>query len=456
VEEFPLFRAADPTALIACRAGCPVTVGRLLQDAQWLARRLPRAAYQVNLCEDRYLFLVGLAAALTLEQTLLLPPSRAPDDLLDLRGRHPSIYCLSDRPGDCAGLDGHRLDGLPDSLGDDYPALLRVPSHQPLAVLHTSGSTGTGTVHVKLWGTMYRGAELIGARLGLGHLAGASMLATVPPQHMYGLETSILLPLRWGLSVAAEQPLFSADIGAALDRLPPPRILVTTPLHLRSCLVEGARLPDLAFILSATAPLAAEIAQQAEQRYHTRVLEIYGSTETGAVATRRPSIEADWEPLPGVVIHRRDGRFSFAGGHLPEAVAVGDRIEPQPDGRFRLIGRDSDLIKIAGKRASLADLNRRLLEIEGVADGVFFLPEGGRAGTTRLACLVVAPTLEEPEVLAELRRKLVAAFLPRPLLRVDSLPRTATGKLPRQALLDLFDSLSRRDDRGSPPCHRES
>jgi len=117
---------------------------------------------------------------------------------------------------------------------------------------------------------------------------------------------------------------------------------------------------------------------------------------------------------------------------------------------------DDNWIKIAGKRASLADLNRRLLEIEGVADGVFFLPEGGRAGTTRLACLVVAPTLEEPEVLAELRRKLVAAFLPRPLLRVDSLPRTATGKLPRQALLDLFDSLSRRDDRGSPPCHRES
>jgi acyl-coenzyme A synthetase/AMP-(fatty) acid ligase len=437
-------------ALIAWRAGRPLTVGRLLQDAQWLARRLPRAGYQVNLCEDRYLFLVGLVAALTRKQTLLLPPSRTPDDLLDLRQRHPSIYCLSDRPGDFAGLEALGIEGLPDRVGDEHPRLPRFPSHRLLAELHTSGSTGAGTVHVKRWGTMFRGAELTGARLGLGPLAGASMLATVPPQHMYGLETSVLLPLRWGLSVAAEQPLFSADVGAALDRLPAPRILVTTPLHLRSCLVENAQLPELAFILSATAPLEAELAQQAEQRYHTRVLEIYGSTETGAVATRRPSVDADWEPLPDMVLHRRDGRSSFAGGHLPEAVAVGDLIEPQPDGRFRLIGRDSDLVKIAGKRASLAYLNRRLLEIEGVSDGAFFLPAGDRPGITRLACLVVAPALEEAQILAALRRKLVTAFLPRPLLRVDSLPRTATGKLPRQALLDLFNSLSRPHGQGSP------
>ena len=449
MEELPLFRSANPAALIAWRAGRPLAVGRLLQDAAWLARRLPQAKYQINLCEDRYLFLVGLAAALSRGQTLLLPPSRAPADLLNLRQQNPGAYCLVDHPGDFGDVDVVVVEGLPEGPGDKHPKPPSFPSDHPLAELQTSGSTGMGTVHVKQWGTMFRGAELTGARLGLDSLAGASMVATVPPQHMYGLETSILLPLRWGLAVAAEQPFFSADIGAALERLPAPRVLVTTPLHLRTCLVEDARLPDLAFILSATAPLPAELARRAEQRYHSRVMEIYGSTETGAVATRRASIDVDWEPLPGILLRPGDARASFSGGHLPSMVAVGDLIEPQQDGRFRLIGRDADLVKIAGKRADLADLNRKLLEIEGVRDGAFFLPERERASTARLACLVVAPTLENREILAVLRQKVDPAFLPRPLLRVDSLPRTTTGKLPRQALLDLFHNLRRHQQGGS-------
>lgn len=449
MEELPLFRAADPAAFVAWRCGRPLAVGRLLQDATWLARRLPQAEYQVNLCEDRYLFLVGLLAALDRAQMLLLPPSRAPADLLSLRQQHPAAYCLVDHPGDFGDLDTVVIDGLPENYGDKHPRLPSFPSHQPLAELHTSGSTGSGTVHVKHWGTMFRGAELTGARLGLDQLAGASMVATVPPQHMYGLETSILLPLRWGLAVAAEQPFFSADIAATLERLPAPRVLVTTPLHLRTCLVEDTQLPDLAFILSATAPLSAELARRAEQRYQSRVMEIYGSTETGAVATRRPSVDVDWDPLPGILLRSGDGHASFCGGHLPSVVAVGDLIEPRQDGRFRLIGRDSDLVKIAGKRADLGDLNRKLLEIEGIRDGAFFLPEADRASTARLACLVVAPALENREILAALRQKVDPAFLPRPLFRVDSLPRTTTGKLPRQALLDLLDTLRRHQQGGS-------
>ena len=74
-------------------------------------------------------------------------------------------------------------------------------------------------------------------------------------------------------------------------------------------------------------------------------------------------------------------------------------------------------------------------------DGSFFVPHDeaeGVGSTTRLAAVVVAPELSSADLQKELRRKIAPAFLPRPLKFVDDLPRNATGKLPREALLALI------------------
>ena len=284
----PLFGQTDPTALIAWREQRPITLGMLRGDAQRLAEQLPGRDFQVNLCQDRYRFLVGLVAAQLLHQTLLMPPGRGPADLKDLGRRHLSLYCLTDAATDPVDAELFRFtEPIEGSPGE--PLFSEVPADRVVVELYTSGSTGAATPHLKTWGMLYRGAGLTGARLGLHRLAGASVVATVPPQHMYGLETSVLLPFRWGLAVAAEQPSFAADIAATLAGLPSPRLLITTPLHLRGCILANAELPRVELILSASAPLPQELAQRAEAIYDTRVLEIYGSTETGAVATRRPA-----------------------------------------------------------------------------------------------------------------------------------------------------------------------
>src|SRR5690606_26050639 len=110
-------------------------------------------------------------------------------------------------------------------------------------------------------------------------------------------------------------------------------------------------------------------------------------------------------------------------------------IEEDDDGRFRLLGRTSDHLDIAGKRASLAGLTATLQGIDGVDDAVMFALDAAPGSVQRLAALVVAPTLDEARLLAELRQRIDPVFLPRPLRLVDTLPRNATGKLPRQALL---------------------
>ena len=105
--------------------------------------------------------------------------------------------------------------------------------------------------------------------------------------------------------------------------------------------------------------------------------------------------------------------------------------------RFRLLGRLADMINVAGKRSSLAYLNHHLCAIPGVRDGAFFLPDADGPGVTRLMAFAVAPGCTREQLLAALRQRIDPAFMPRPLVLLEALPRNATGKLPRSALAEL-------------------
>jgi acyl-coenzyme A synthetase/AMP-(fatty) acid ligase len=106
-----------------------------------------------------------------------------------------------------------------------------------------------------------------------------------------------------------------------------------------------------------------------------------------------------------------------------------------PSREFMLRGRNSDLLEIAGKRASLGDLTCRLLAIPGVTDAIVFQLDADANGVGRLAALAVAHGVRKAEILAGLRAAVDPVFLPRPLRLVTALPRNHAGKLPRSALL---------------------
>jgi acyl-coenzyme A synthetase/AMP-(fatty) acid ligase len=273
---------------------------------------------------------------------------------------------------------------------------------------------------------------------------GLAIVGTVPPQHMYGLESTIMLALQAGFCLHASRPFYPEDIRRALAEVPAPRMLVTTPLHLRTVLEAGVHLPPLALILCATAPLPETLAAEAETRFGAPVREIYGCTETGQVATRRTVEGPEWRTLPGIRLRREGERCWAEGGAIAVPAPLTDVIKVLEPRRFRLQGRIADLVNIAGKRSSLAYLNAQLTAIPGVRDGVFFLPdEDGGQAVVRLAAFVVAPELTTRELLAALRSRVDPAFLPRPLHRVDALPRNSTGKVPREALVQLAAKLGK-------------
>lgn len=435
----------DPARPVAYVDGRAVPLGEFLAQARAVAALLPEAACAVNLCRDRYQFLVAFCAVAMRGQATLMPPSRTRAAIDQARAQFPDSYCIGDVDGcgcdaDMAGL-GHYVrlpEPLPQAGATGLPAL---PGDGLAAVGFTSGSTGTPVANAKTWGSFARStAQNLAAMEGLWPRGEAAcVVATVPPQHMYGMEMSVLLPLLGGAAVHAGRPFFPADIADALYQLPGNRLLVTTPVHLRALVDAQAALPPLAGIVSATAPLPPELAAAAEARFGAPVLEMFGSTETCIFASRRTAVEAAWTPFEGVRLQPRPDGTLVHAPQLSAPVALADLVELDAAGRFMLRGRRADLLEIAGKRASLGDLTRRLLDVPGVEDGVVFqLDERDALGVRRIAALAVAPGLDAEQILRSMRRAVDPVFLPRRLRLVPALPRNETGKLPRAALLELL------------------
>jgi len=432
----PLLADGDLHRTLIFDRGETIDVARFIAQAQALAARLPAGSHAVNLCDDRYEFLVAFCAVILAGQTNLLPASRAAQAIADVLHAYPASYALGDRTH-AAHTRHFELPVLADLQLDPVYAVPEIAADHVVAIGFTSGSTGAPKANAKTWASLCASSAMNAAVFGAD--AGAlNLVATVPPQHMYGLEMSVLLPLRSRAAIHSGQPFFPADIALALAATPAPRVLVTTPIHLRALLRDGTTLPPLQAIVTATAPLDTELAAEAERRFAAPVIEVFGSTETCVIAHRRTVHDEPWHLYPGVELHPQPDGTLVQAAHFAAPTLLQDIIELLPSRQFVLRGRNSDLLEIAGKRASLGDLNRRLLAIAGVEDGVMFTLDAEGGSVCRLAALAVAPALSEMEILAALRAAFDPVFLPRPLRLISALPRNATGKLPRDALLQAL------------------
>ncbi len=434
-----LITGRDMDDVFAWRTSGPVSVREFLADAHALAARLPEGGWQLNLCEDRYHFAVGFVAGLLAGKVSLQPSSQSPETLQRLAADHPGTHWLADKPVEWPGLSGTVF---PDLAALSRPAVHTMPQiddAQTVAILFTSGSTGLPQPHRKTWGKLVLNGRAEASALGLLQRP-QTIVGTVPTQHSYGFESTLLVALHGGCQFAAAKPFYPQDIVAALQAVPRPRMLVTTPFHLSALLGSELPVPPLDLVLSATAPLSPDLARRAEARCGAPVHEIYGSTESSALASRRTLDGAAWHPLHAVRLEHVGDTTWASGGHVEGRVPLADVIESCADGTFLLHGRHADLVNIAGKRTSLAYLNHQIGALPGVVDAAFFLPDDADAadGVTRLAAFVVAPSQEAREIMAGLRQRLDAIFLPRPLVLVDALPRNTTGKLTRQALQALY------------------
>ena len=172
---------------------------------------------------------MGLGASLVSGKVSLLPSTRTPAVMRQLQAFAPDVVCLTDE-ADC-DIDLPRVRLPAPAPAPTAPAAAPVPQIEReahAAWVFTSGSTGAPVPHRKTFGGLMRDVGEEAQRLGLLDGRAHAIVATVPPQHMYGLESSVLVALASGNALCAERPFYPADICAVERASKPMRGVLTT------------------------------------------------------------------------------------------------------------------------------------------------------------------------------------------------------------------------------------
>lgn len=357
--------------------------------------------------------------------------------------------------GEVAGWagDGIGIEGLPRIVPMLAPAAARCQPLDPEAcglVVFTSGSTGVPQACPKRLRQLFDEIDALEQCFGRD-TAGRVVVASVSPQHVYGLLFRVLWPLATGRPMQARTLVYLEDLA---DLLPPGQraVFIASPTHL-------GRLPDLIppaaarvdAVFSSGAPLPDAALPQAQRVFGSAPIEVFGSTETGGIAWRQrnPDAAATWQALPGVHWRVEDGQLCIRSPHLPEPdwTATADRVAAV-DGGFELRGRADRVVKIAEKRVSLQAVEDCLLQTPWVAALRLVLLDAARAQLG----VVAVPTpqgwaLHDEQgrrALAEaLRERLLGVVervaLPRRWRFLPELPRNAQGKSTQARLVAEFD-----------------
>ncbi len=359
-------------------------------------------------------------------------------------------------PGDCQAQTCNSLDATVDTWLTDadlpppaarqwrpadlhgHPALepVELDGSQTL-VLCTSGSSGAPKQIVKHWAQL--AAEVHALEQQWPGMQ-APVLGSVSAQHMYGLPFRVLWPLCAGRLIDRRQRLYPEDLQQASLRhatfawIASPALLRRLGQRLDAAQLRGR----LTRIHSSGGPLPLDVSDQIERSLGVRPTEIYGSSETGAVAWRTG--DADWQALPGVTVGLNgDDALKVAAPWInadEQQTADGAEITL---GGFRLLGRLDRIVKVEEKRISLPMLEQALIEHLYVADARLGKP----ADASRLTALVALSAhgvhalrnQGRKAVVDALRAQLADRFeslaVPRSWRLFRHLPGNAQGKLPQ-------------------------
>jgi acyl-coenzyme A synthetase/AMP-(fatty) acid ligase len=413
----------------------------------------------VCLClEERSHLLAALLASLAGAPPLILPHAFHPQVLREVHKARPYRLILADTSIDPPG--GTAVVSLEACRRNDpLPALIRRPE-KPFVWLFTGGSTGTPRIWSKTPENLFGEAFHLARTFGVG--PSDLILSTAPLQHIYGLLASVLLPFVASARVVRRTCTFPREILGTLQE-EEPTVLVSVPIHYGALRADDLQRFSLRLALSSAAPLDPGDAEFFLKKTGIAIHEIYGSTETGGMATRvYGANHGSWEPFAcldwRVLSERLCVRSDFVSPDLPldtEGYYItADRVAAAGENRFRFLGRADHIVKIAGKRVDLEEIREKIRRIPGVKDAcVTALPLNG-SHRVRIAALV-ATDLAAGEIRTAIRSMDEPHGLLRRIRVVQAIPVLPNGKIDRQRVDQLLSASrlprAEEDFTGDPP-----
>ncbi len=246
------------------------------------------------------------------------------------------------------------------------------------ALFFTSGTTGVPTGAIKNRENIE--GELDALQTLFAPENYERIIVTVPFIHIYGFLAGLMLPRRLGCEMLLKEEYYPQELTLLHEHKK--TLVVTSPVYIKA-LLRLKRDHDLSNVtfLSSTGLLVEEEVERFEKQYNTKLIQLFGSTETGGVAIKR-GVNPYWEPLKGVsVTKNHESRMvvdsPYLSSHLFEEkitlmkrpYTTTDIIELEGK-KFKLLGRANEIIKVSGKRISIVELENIIENGLGVADAL--------------------------------------------------------------------------------------
>ncbi len=305
----------------------------------------------------------------------------------------------------------------------------------------TSGTSGQPRSLAFTSASMLADGRQIAATMQIG--PGDRNLGAIPFGHSYGLGNLVLPLIVQGTAIIASNEILPDALAAQIQR-DEATVLPSVPAVLRALAessVEPAMLRSLRRVISAGAPLRAEVATAFRAKFGLPIHNFYGSSETGGICFDRTGDataegRSIGEPLDGVSVQLdEDQRVTVRSAAVaaPGQHTLADLGAWNERGELVLTGRATPLANIGGKKVAPLEIERLLRGLDGVTDawgGVGSRTSGG--GDFLLAAVETARS--RAEVQRALAERVPAWQLPRQWWVAPLLPRTVRGKLDRQEL----------------------
>jgi malonyl-CoA/methylmalonyl-CoA synthetase len=324
------------------------------------------------------------------------------------------------------------------------------------AIIYTSGTTGASKGAVLTHNNFAANAVNL---LTIWHISGRDrFLLALPLFHIHALGNGLHC---WLASGCRMRLLERFDHRTALDEFNAfrptlffgvptiyVRLLETPPDAAREI---GAR---MRLFVSGSAPLPANVFDRFRELFGHAILERYGMTETFMtmsnpyIGERRAGTVGF--PLPGISARIEEGELLVRGPNVfagywrrPDATAAaftdgwfrtGDLASRSDDGYYTLLGRKSDLIISGGFNIYPREIEELLLEQPGVAEAAVVAVPDELRGEVPVAFIVSDDSFDETALERCCREQLASFKVPRKFVRVDSIPRTALGKVQKHLL----------------------
>ncbi len=419
------------------------TITEVYQMAGWLENEI--AILELTgkpIClatENKAMIAAAILASLASGSILLLPFALSKNALAELRENSDYTYAISEVKRDFP-INTKVICPTPDHPPID---LINIKPDNEFLRLFTGGSTGAPKCWSKTANNLFSEAFYLANKYAINQ--NDLIIATVSPYHIYGLLFTILIPLLTGATVIDQTPSFPGEIIETIKNNNA-TILASVPVHYRVLRGRKINSNSLRIAFSSAGMLNKIDADDFFQQNLIPLIEVYGSTETGGVATRiRSNNEEAFTPFDTVDWQINQENLLVNSVYIAPNTnrdkngffITGDRVEKASENSFNLQGRSDAVTKVGGKRVDLAEIADKIKKMANVEDCLVMATPAPSGRESIIVALVQGAEVDIKNLKKNLANRLEPYALPR-LMKKLTIPLTKAGKYDMAAINKLL------------------